>query len=225
MTPDSLASRTPRLPTISASPSPALRRRQTRSGKPASKARFKRRAGAPEPDPALGDNDDDNDDDNDSEASDSSSSCDSDSSSSSEESDRSSEESDGDSGDRDEIVASNSKASDEELPRVGKASAATHTLDALDNPGVKRRKTREEWSPEDVHILVSLKFDRVQNALIAQQMTAINGRDNVAISNKWKQLKNQGSEDAVFLKYLGYTRQSNSEGFARVELGAGGYST
>ena len=39
-------------------------------------------------------------------------------------------------------------------------------------------------------------------------MKAVNGRDNVAINDKWKQLKKQGSEDVVFLRFLGYTRDS-----------------
>ena len=37
---------------------------------------------------------------------------------------------------------------------------------------------------------------------------AVNGHDNVAINDKWKQLKKQGSEDVVFLRFLGYMRDS-----------------
>jgi hypothetical protein len=39
-------------------------------------------------------------------------------------------------------------------------------------------------------------------------MKAVSGRDNVAINDKWKQLKKQGSENVVFHKYLGFTRES-----------------
>ena len=70
----------------------------------------------------------------------------------------------------------------------------------------KKRKAREEWSDKDVLTLVRRKKEKMQNIEISREMTAVGGRDNVAINNKWKQLRNLEdgkTDDEVYARYLG----------------------
>ena len=43
-------------------------------------------------------------------------------------------------------------------------------------------------------------------------MTALNGRDNIAINDMWTKLKKNKSENEVFMKILGYDRESGKGG-------------